>query len=105
MHAHEHTSKKIPKNKIAPEILRLGDTGSQASDVYAYGRILEDLSIIKSLPAGERTSSYSDAGMPITRPLRISTQGSFRNQESDKNAKFLKVSFSWGIEVNMYTFS
>jgi hypothetical protein len=95
-----HTSRKIPRNKIAPEIRRLGDTGSQASDVYAYGHILEDLSIIKGLPAGERTSSYSGAGMPITRPLRISTQGSFRNQESDK---FIKVSFSRGIEVNMYT--
>lgn len=92
-----HITRKMQRNKIAPEIWRLGDTASQASDVYAYGHILEELSVIKCLPTGEKEKRvpYSGAGkgMPI-RPLRVSTQGSFRNQESDKkNAKFIKVSF------------
>ena len=86
--------RKIQSNKLAPEIRKLGDTGSQASDVYAYGHILEDLSVIRCLPTGEREKRtlYSGAGIP-SRPLRISIQGSFRNQESNNNAKFIKVSF------------
>ena len=94
MYAHSHVSRKISRNKIAPEIRRLGDTGSPASDVYAYGHILEDLSVIKSLPAGAARTSYSDADMPSIRPLRISTQG---NQESDKNDKFIKVHVSFRV--------
>ena len=92
-HAYGHVSRKTPRNKIAPEIRRLGDTGSPASDVYAYGHILEDLSVIKNLPAGIERSSR-DMALPSIRPLRISTQGSFRNQETDK---FIKVHVSFRV--------
>ena len=97
------TSRKTQSNKLAPEIRKLGDTGSQASDVYAYGHILEDLSVIRCLPTGEREKRipYSGAGMP-NRPLRISSQGSFRNQEPNNNAKFTKVSFDQSVELHVY---
>ena len=85
--------KRTQWNKVAPEIRFLGVTWSQAGDVYAYGHILEELSVIKCLPTEQTDESnpYSNVVVP-NRPLRISTQGLSRN--NDNNPKFIKVSLA-----------
>ena len=80
--------------KIAPEIRFLGDTCSQAGDVYAYGHILEELSIIRCKPAEQTSTSdsmqFASTGLMVPkRPLRISNQWGLKAQ--DNNTNFIKV--------------
>ena len=64
--------------------------------MFDYGNILEELSVIKCLPAEEKEKRNlygrtRAAGEP-NRPLRISTQVGLQMQ--DNNAKFIKVRYS-----------
>ena len=76
--------------KVAPEIRFLGVTSSSAGDVYAYGHILEELSIIRCMPAESPNPAHQYSELnTINRRVRLSMQSEY--QDKDINPKFIKV--------------
>lgn len=63
---------------------------SQLGDVYAYGNILAELSVIRCVPVDQTNPNHPSIGARLSeRPLRISTQPGNLDQKVDP--KFIKV--------------